>query len=92
MTDAERIAEYMRGRHVQGEQFTADDALALAAQNPSGQCGSLLAMLSDVRREEREALAARRCPHCGRSDLHEAICAAVLSEGLCPVNGFRVEQ
>jgi hypothetical protein len=55
MSDAERIAEYMTARQIQPEPFTADDALALAAKNPSGQCGSLLAMLSDVRREEREA-------------------------------------
>lgn len=55
MTDAERIAEYMLKREAMQEPFTAADVTRLATNNPGGQCGMLIAMLSDVRREEREA-------------------------------------
>ena len=55
MIDVERIAAYMNERGVMGAPIGADNVVNLAANNPRGQCGMLLAMLADVRREEREA-------------------------------------
>lgn len=53
MTDAERIAEYLNAQEC-GNPWTANDVDQRIA-DPSTQCHDLARMLSDVRREEREA-------------------------------------
>lgn len=57
MTDAERIAEYLNEQEC-GNPWTANDVERRIA-DPSTQCHDLARLLSDVRREEREAETAR---------------------------------
>ena len=56
MTDAERIAEYLTAVSASGEEWTLADVQRNAGLR-GGRSSLLLAMLSDVRREEREACA-----------------------------------
>lgn len=62
MTDAERIAEYLNADDEFGPaNWTAEDvADDIAIDGTRGRIARLMAMLSDVRREERDA-ATERC-------------------------------
>lgn len=61
MTDAERIAAYLNREPLQSDRFydwTATEVVGAIAEDEASQAARLMAMLSDVRREEREACAA----------------------------------